>query len=273
MNSWQVSRQIQYLLLNQDWTGGSNDVFGAGSVIVTAGLPEQFSSTLRYPCAIITPGAAQPDPYGEEPDIIIQPFTVRLIAIAPGDQSGQKSLIGGNVPDRTASEGRGLLECEEELIKAVGMLTNGAGVAIANLAAGAVQPALDANRRYITWRDYTFNAYCTTQRYYHPPTGFTATDATGGDASLSWQLPPDRFDRYEIVVRRASGSQAPGLPTQGTAVTLASVLATSVTDSPGAGTFSYSIWAGFDESGAATLASSDNYSKLEAYTQRTVTVT
>lgn len=273
MNTQQVCRQIQYLLLNQDWTGGSNDVFGSGCVVITAGLPERFSHHLRYPAAIITPGAAQPDQYGEEPDIIVQPITIRAITLAPGDESGQKSLIGGNIPDRTASEGRGLLEVEEELMRAISTLNHDAGIRVAHMGTGAVQPALDDQSRYISWRDYDFRAYCTSRRFYHPPTGFTATDATGGDASLSWQLPPDRFDRYQIVVRRASGSVAPALPTEGTGVTLASDLATSVTDSPGAGTYSYAVFCGYDESGASTLTSSSNHSVAESEQKRTVTVT
>jgi len=85
-------------------------------------------------------------------------------------------------------------------------------------------------------------------RDYPPPSRFAAVDAAGGgDTDLTWTLAPGRWDRNAIILRRAAGSTAPTSETSGTGVTVAAE-ATSVTDSPGAGTFSYALFQEYDES-------------------------
>lgn len=107
-------------------------------------------------------------------------------------------------------------------------------------------------------------------RFYHPPRLFKATGG-GGQVSLTWALPPDRFDRLKVVLRRASGATAPTSATDGTGVTLSGDLATSVTDSGlSAGTYSYAIFGGYDETNS-TPTTVDNYSSAVTFTSVTVT--
>lgn len=79
--------------------------------------------------------------------------------------------------------------------------------------------------------------------YYAPATGFAAVDSGGGAAALSWTNPSGAV---AMVVRRASGATAPATVEDGTGVTLSGALAESVSDSPGAGTWSYAVFAGHD---------------------------
>ena len=114
----------------------------------------------------------------------------------------------------------------------------------------------------------------TDERFYPPPIRFTAVDATAGNATLAWVNPPDRYDfhssataRGGMILRRAAGSTPPTGPTDGTGITLSGDFAESKTDDPGAGEFSYALFAGYDE----TLdASNDRFS---AAATATVTVT
>ncbi len=98
----------------------------------------------------------------------------------------------------------------------------------------------------VVFRDYVFDGLVGNDRFYHPPTRLTAVDATGGDASLTWKLPPDRFDFFTVEIVRKAGASAPTSPTDGASVNK-SPTDTSLTDSPGAGEFSYSAFAWYDE--------------------------
>ena len=63
-----------------------------------------------------------------------------------------------------------------------------------------------------------------------PVTGLTAGTRTDSSIGLSWSNPADA-DLAAVIVRRAQGSVPPGTPGAGTAVTLPTPTATSVTDS------------------------------------------
>lgn len=275
MNQWQVLRQLRYLLLSRSWTGSSNKVFGTGSVVVSAGLIRNVKKTMRMPLALIYPTEGQSDPdHGEEPDLLSQSFTVTIATVIPGDAVGEKPIIGGNVPDRTKSEGRGIVEVEEELFAAIAKLTTDTGVVISFQGAGAARPTVDEDFGYIVQRDYLFKGWLTANRFYHPCINLVATGGSG-QVSLSWTNPPDRYDRFKVVLRRASGGTVPATVTSGTGVTLSGNLAASVTDSGlSAGTYSYSLFAQYDETYDAigeTLQSADRTSS--AVSRQSVTVT
>jgi len=104
--------------------------------------------------------------------------------------------------------------------------------------------------------EYVFAATVSYERFYHSCEQFKAADAGSGNASLSWTIPPDRFDRDKVILRRAAGSTPPASATAGTGVTLSGDLATSVTDNPGSGSFAYSLFGAYDESGTARYSAS-----------------
>jgi len=249
MTGWQVLRQLQFLLKNQDWTGSSTPVFHERSVIIAVGDELSFlSEGLMPPMAIIRPGGAQSDPlHGEEPDLIQQDIDIALVQIVHGDKIGQNVLIGAYRQGQTDSRGRGLLELEEELFNAVEKLTYEDGVVIQNMAVGAALTQVDDRNNVVAFRDYTFQALVTADRFYHPARKFAATGGTG-DVDLTWEIPPTRYDRFKIRLVRKAGSSAPATVTDGTEITLPSNLPSSYNDSGlASGTYSYGLWASYDE--------------------------
>lgn len=257
MNTWQTLKQLRYLLRARNWTGSSTDVFG--SVHVSVGPTEDAFRNLQYPLALIRPLAATVDPeHDEESDLIVQQVAVRL-AVAVPDGIGEAALLGANrTAGSTSSKGRGLLEVEEELFAAIEFLDQLSGISNQCRARSAVDAQV-TEAEYVVFRDYVFDLYVTADRYYHPATQFAGSDAGGGSASLSWTLPPDRYDRLRMILRRATGSTAPTSVTDGTGVSLSADLATSKTDTPGVGTWSYALFVAYDET-HSTLSTEERYS-------------
>lgn len=272
MNTWQVCRQLKYLLRSRTWDGTTN---AFGSVHVTAAPKEAAYGVFRFPLALIRPLSARFDPdFGEEPELVMQDVEVQLVVANAADVVGEASLIGANraaVP--TTSAGRGLLEVEEALMDAAARLSAIDGVEMLCRARSAVGAVHDDAIGYAAFRTYTFEVMTTADRFYHPATRLSATAAGGGSVSLTWRLPPDRYDRRRVVLRRASGSTAPASITAGTGVTLSGDLATSVTDAPGAGTFSYSVFATYDETDGRPEGTPDSDDFVSAAETDTVTAT
>jgi len=211
-------------------------------------VPEDAKKTIRTPVALVYPVNSSADPqHGEQPQLIQATINITVVTTVPGDAVGEKTIIGGNVPDNTKSEGKGILEIEEEVFNTIGSLQVDNGITISFQTANMRQPTYDPNFGYIAFRDLSFKCWCTVIRQYHPVSYLTATGGSG-QVALEWGLPPDRFDRYRVVLRRASGGTAPATISDGTGVTLSANLATSVTDTGlAAGTYSYSIFATYDE--------------------------
>ena len=273
MNLLQVLKQVRYLLRSRQWEGTGEIVFAEDSVHVTTAPEDHALASMISPIALIRPLEETSDPkHDEEPDYLVGTFALKLITVTPGDAAiGENALIGANrTAGASSSKGRGLLEIEEEVFAAIESLNGVDGVEIQCRAKGAAGATIDAEMRYMAFRDYTFEAIVTADRFYHPPRNLAAVAPGGGQVSLTWTLPPDRFDRRQMVLRRASGSTAPATPTAGTGVTLGSDLATSVTDTPGVGTWSYALFCGYTDTGAAT---NERYSDQVTGTTVTKTAT
>jgi hypothetical protein len=100
----------------------------------------------------------------------------------------------------------------------------------------------------------------------------------GGQVRLTWALPPNRYDLRQVVLRRKAGATAPVDQNDGTGIALPSLLPTTFTDTPGAGTWTYALFAGYNETagydgtmGAAT--SNERYSALNMRAVDTVVAT
>ena len=257
MNVWQVCKQIKYLLQQRKWENDASGsfVFNANSVNVTVGPMEQAFSTMITPVALIRPGAATSDPtHDEEPNLIMQSLGVMLSVVVPGDEIGENALLGAGRQSQTSSKGRGLLD---------------------NRAKPDAVAELVDETRYSAYREYTFEVLCTSERFYPSVTRMTAVDAAGaGDATLTYLHAPIRFDITEARILRVSGATPTTNPTDGSATVVAAgggaltLGIKTVTDSPTAGQFSYSIWQAYDETGNGTV---DRYSDNAA--TATVTVT
>ena len=150
MNTWQVCRQIQYLLRQRAWTGSATKVFHTDSVLITSAPRESALEQLIMPAALIRPMGATSD----------------AVAHA-GDAFGEYPMVGGQRAGQEESQGRGLLEIEEEVFAAIELVNTDDGVVIQYRATSEVQPQLVQNQ-YLLFRDYLFRADLTADRYYHP---------------------------------------------------------------------------------------------------------
>ena len=90
-------------------------------------------------------------------------------------------------------------------------------------------------------RKFEFEAIVTASPTY-PPAAFFHGVAGSGSATLRWAEPPDRSDYTGLVLRRASGSTPPASATDGTGIAISPHVET-VNNSPGAGTWSYALFA------------------------------
>jgi hypothetical protein len=250
MNIWQVARQIQYLLKNQNWTGSSTKVFNSDSVVIVPSESDidALDRRLILPLCLLAPGAGQSDPqYGERGDLIQQELSVILATENPNDPLGQAAMVGAVRESTTDSRGRGVLELEQELFNAIKTVGQVNGIIIAAKGQGAGAARKDPEDTAYGIREYTWEVYCTTTNYYFPARRLAARPRTG-EIDLTWQVAPDRYDRYRARLVRKAGSTAPTSPTDGTELTLSSALATSFNDTGLApGTYSYSVFMSYDD--------------------------
>lgn len=276
MNAWQALRQLRYRLRARAWPDGAAERV-LRSVHITAGPTEEAYGELYPPFVLLAPGAAETDP--EEPGLVRQEIQATLVVAVEGDAVGDRALLGGARSGGPGSSlGRGLLELEEEVLAAIGELDQTTGVRLRVTHRSSPEVGLVEGLGYVAARAYTLEGWLTAARYYHPPLRLTAADAGAGQANVSWALPPDRFDRRRMVLRRAAGAVAPATAVAGVNVVVGA-MATAVVDAPGVGQFSYAIFAAYNEtwseedSAATASAADERFSAQELGTTATVTVT
>jgi len=273
VNSWQVAKQLKYVLKARKWDGTSNVIFNKNSVIVSANPELHALSTLIVPICIIKPLDLTVDPeFGEERSLVERNVQLSLITAIGGDAAtSENAVLGANrTGGSLVSEGRGLLELEEEVYGAIQRLTEQTGIKMSFISSsGNAVTRIDTGDAiwYVSMADYRFKFFCGTVRSYAPVRELMVTvPSIGTQNDLAWTLPPDRYDRYKIVVRKATGTTPPASPSAGTGVTLGSDLATSVTDTVVFGsTTSYSVFVAYDET-HEPLSVEERYSAAESIT-------
>lgn len=242
MNPWQCFRQIQATLRAEVWPDSAAVVFHAESVIVSAAPSPGIFETLMMPVAIMRPLATQGDPdHDQEPDYLRQEMGLTLAQIVAGDAVGEHALMGAIRQDDSA-EGRGLMEIEEKVFDAIGIMNGLEGFSILNRFRSAPKADVGGNR-YIVWKDYLFEMDCSADRSYEAAGSLIAT----GSVDLVWTIPNSRYDLASVVLRRAAGTTPPVTKADGAGITLGSALATSHSDTPGSGTWSYSVFMVYDD--------------------------
>lgn len=249
LNRWQISKQLVYLL--KAATAGSPAVAVLGTALEsTAPIEDYLASGLTFPIATVRTLASDADP-NHPARSIVQPFTISVASSGTTDNRGPSAYPGSS---GTASAQQSL----EKAIKDLGAYLNGwAFVDTTHGFQGIVRSQGAA--RFVTgpekWHavaDLEVEAFNqTTARSYHTAYRFKATASGGGAVALSWSLPPDRFDRLRVIVRRsAAGGSAPTSPTDGTAVTVTGGnLGTSatVTGLTAGQAYAFSIFVAYDE--------------------------
>lgn len=250
MNAWQVSQQIKFMLQKLQWSGDTNEVFG--TVAVTHLRLRDLVGQARLPAAFIRPRRVIADP--EFPEIVnSQSFEIELVDSNIQSRFDESSIIGGARPDLTTSSGRGVDELLYVVNNALKENNPETGFVVVSKFASAAAVTSISDRMYAS-RTVVIDSRGGTQPYYSPGRFFTNTGGT-----LTWTNAAARFDfhdavanlsaRGSVVLRYAAGSTPPATVTAGTAATLSGNFATSYThgdDSQGSGTFSYSLFMGYD---------------------------
>lgn len=261
MNPWQIAKQLSSALTARTWPDGATEkVFGR--VLITdpalyVGHPEA-----RFPVAIVRAAGAPADP--ELPDRLLARFAIHLFAEVPQDLYGVASTAGGARTNLGSSGGRGVLELDEEARAAIAAIAPELRLNLRPTESQDLQVGVVENR-VLAERIFEVEALARRDRFYHPATFFRASVA-GPNVTLTWTVPPSRWDRKKVILRRSAGATPPATATAGTGVALAGDLSTSVVDAPGAGQQSYALFAAYDENGDGT---EDRYS---ASATKTVTV-
>ena len=263
MNAWQALKQLKLLLQQAAWTDSPSDaVFG--KVLISSAIPVDAIDRIILPMVQIFPGEGEADP--EEEDLWSSTFEVMVVARVEGDAFGESVLIGNGrgASGAGSSQGRGLMELEEIIFATIGALNGTDGIDLRVDARTGAKATEDPELGYVATISYRVQAWVTTSRSYPAPTRLAGVDDGTGGIDLTWTLPTSRYDRTSLVLRRASGSTAPTSVTDGTGVTVGALVAL-VSDTglnPG-GTYSYSLFMGYDDLGTGTV---DRYSAAETVT-------
>lgn len=252
MTPWQWMRQLRFLTYSLTWPTGTSGAAGSRVVanpVITAGAPAEILGTLRAgPLVLFNVGDGRGDPGAAALGEMTAMMTIAVAASA--DKVGMAQLVGG--PGRaqddgsygqTQSEGRGLLEVEEVVLTAIRQGASDLGLSMQVGPPSAAVGGWVADLP-VSAREYRLRCKVTSDRYYHAPQRLTASGNV-----LSWSLPPSRFDRYKVLLRRSAASGAPpASATAGTPVTLSGDLATTVTISGlSAGSYGFSLFMAYDE--------------------------
>ena len=245
MNTWQALKQIKATLVAATWDDSPAELV-FGDVVVSAGFDRESRPAVQFPLVRLRPLVLQVDE--EEDALVVQRFELELTQQVRGDYTGEVSLIGGTRSSgQGGSDGRGLLELEEVVLSELGELARAQGIGLRLDVASAAAASSDKDFGYLAFRIYEFEAWLAAGRVYPEASRLAASDAGSQTASLTWANPSDRFDRSDLVLRRASGSTAPATIADGTDVSVGDS-AESLSDAPGgAGTYSYSLFVGYDE--------------------------
>lgn len=274
MSPWQTLRELARKAGLAEWPDlvGSY-VLGAGQVVVTPGVEDEEDLPDRYPFALLNLGQQLEDE--DDPDLFRQEFNLVLAQAVEGDPFGQASIVGaGSAESDRAnySAGRGILEIERPVLLAMRALTGADGLPIQVVHQSAVGPAKERENRNVVWRQYILSAFCTRQDEYPAPSNLVGNPGGAGEAVLSWTLPPDRFDRYRIRVRRAVGSTPPASATDGNEVVVAAAATGVTVTGLAAGVHSFAIFESYDEANSPASADQRHSSQVDG-TTKSVTVT
>ena len=253
LSPWQTARQLAYELSQATWSSGASVFASAAAVVIL----DTFRSD-DYPQAQVSVRSFAEDPDDERLGQV--ELDVAIYATAPGSAA----TVGGGTYDATVSStGRGSLEIAREARATISQVLAGVGVPVRVIEADSgSQMGRTSGSEVglgVSLLRVTYDA--TRDAYYHPVTGLAAP-AILGSVSLSWDLPTTRFDSFTPpVVRRASGSTAPDSVTSGTGIAISTT--TTASDTPGTGTWSYSVFFPYDEDGSGVV---DNYSAATSVT-------
>lgn len=259
MTDRQLLLRIKSILIARKWLDSGDRVFAPGSVLTTQWPQNEAWARLIPPIAIIKVGGGTRDPeHGEASDLLSQQVSIVVITAERGDRFGEAALVGAHRSSKTTGRGRGILEVQEEVLTALDYLSAKDGVYVRLVGVGPAAPEIVDALGYVVSRELRFEARVTTMATYHRPLS-VATSVAGSNVTLSWTAPDDTTDLISYTVRRVSGAQPVAFRSDGTDVALGSPLDVSVVDTPGSGTWTYSVFAGYADPGGSVANNFSDY--------------
>jgi len=246
MNQRQVLLQLKKLLQARKIQNNAALNLAFSEVVISdaSAIELLSSSDIQMPFAKLTAGNVSWDGKvaGFSRDM---GYEVTVVLEVEGDEKGEFVLIGGALPAGViGSMGRGILELGEEVRETLKLLDPRFGVSLQLITDGQLQSAPIEETRWLAERTYTFKGRGTSEAFYYGSRRFKHA----GAGVFTWELPPSQFGFVGMILRRAVGSVAPATISDGTGVVIANPLTdVTVTDTPGAGTFSYSLFGGYNE--------------------------
>lgn len=257
MNTFQAALRIKNVLRSIRWGGTGDPVFGRDSVYVTQGPIRSYIDQLKLgdsAAAFIKIGPARA--HDELPALWMQDISVFLMVAVPGDQIGERTLLGANRTGITAGGGRGLLEVEPEMLAAIEQLDKSGQFSISWRIASRAEPLYDEDSGYHISREHSFRAELSRAYQHMAPLKVSAVNAAG-TVTIAWTAPDIVTNFVAYVVRRVSGTIPAGFVTDGTDVPWTTGVNT--TDSPGSGVFTYSVFAAYDDEGGSVEQDHSDY--------------
>jgi hypothetical protein len=277
VNRWQVARQLAWLLQQANWPGGYQ-VFAPGSVVISSEPPANALAELRPPFCLIKPVGGASDP--ANPKIQKLTFNVILGAVVGGARLHGTALDGGvRTQGQLGSHGRGLLELEEVLGDTIDALGDVNGVRLVQRRVGDETPLVENDVVIAMSAVYRLEGVGVRDRFYAPLRDLVLTPRSHSTIEVSWANPDARWDWRRPIVRYAAGNTAPASPTAGidaspnpvnSSTQRSASNATNVIASTGAGTFSFAVFAAYDETFSNT---DERYSDQQPGTTATAVAT
>ena len=247
MDLWQTLKQIQFKLRASLWDDvPAEKVFASRSVLITSDFDPKLIGELRFPFVVISDGGSSHNQ--ENPELSMRRIRIGLWVRHDGDQFGEFAVMGGQRDTATgSSSNRGLHEVERELFSAVQKLGPEDGIKLQVISqSSAVPESMAPPNARIVKKIYAFEGFLQDKQTY-PPVHNLVGNKVVANVVLTWEDPPDRFDRLRISVTRKLGV-APTNPNDGTIIATPAIGAQTLTDvAPAAGAQFYGVWTEYDE--------------------------
>jgi hypothetical protein len=172
VNPWQLAQQIKFELGKAVWpTGLGKVVFGTRSVFVyTGGQPDENIHPPRFPFALVTLGTGSPD--DDDPDLLVQNFTIIVAVEVAGDTLGEHAVIGGARADYGTSTGAGVAEIATVVRATVGNLSAYDGASTIVSGSGVGGGGSLGTGKQLAFDEFTLEAVCTDQLAFRAPEQF-----------------------------------------------------------------------------------------------------
>ncbi len=249
MDPRQLLLQIRTLMRALVWTGTSTKVFGSDGSQFDVGqwyallILGQAASAADYIAGAAWLGKADYDT--DDPQLCEQELLIRIVAIHALNETSDPGIELPLVAWRTTSRQPGLLQVQQEVMRAIRYLGIDDAINIQLLATADDELELVPGGYARTLK---FQVWCNSLPYYPPCRTLNATAAGSGNVSLTWVLPQGtRYDRVGLVLRYAAGSTAPTSATAGTSGGVLTINQASATVATGAGAFAFAIFASYDD--------------------------